>query len=74
MDRKKFAKRLGERITELRKGKGLTQIELADRIFKERQDINRIEKGGFLVNTYTVFQLAQALEISMDELFDFDMD
>ena len=37
---------LGERIQELRKEKGLTQIELSYRCEMERSNMRRIEAGG----------------------------
>ena len=41
-----FLKALGERIRDIRKEKGLTQVELGDLVDMEKPNMNRLEKGG----------------------------
>ncbi len=67
-----FKRKLGFRITQLRSERGLTQQVLADRLgYRDRQIINRYEKEGANPTAYMLVQLANALEVSVDELLDF---
>ncbi|UII27619.1 helix-turn-helix domain-containing protein [Fulvivirga maritima] len=66
-------KRLGERIAYLRTTKGLNQTELAHYCNKDRQSINRLEKGKVNPSIYYLLQISNALEINMSELFNFDL-
>lgn len=69
-DLKSFKIKLGKRIKALREGK-LTQLELGAIINKDYQAISRIEKGRVNPSAYLVYQIAQALEVTMDEIYDF---
>lgn len=67
-----FRVKLGLRIAELRNTKGLTQQELAFRMgHRDRQVINRYEKEGANPTAFILVQLANALEVSVDELVNF---
>ncbi|MBC7902325.1 MAG: helix-turn-helix transcriptional regulator [Gemmatimonadaceae bacterium] len=70
MDKSKrlFLKHLGERIASLREAKGLTQTELASRCEKDRQSINRLEKGGINPSVYYIIEISRALETSVSEI------
>ena len=59
---------LGKKIQELRKLKGLTQEELADRTSLSTRTIQRIENGEVDARTYTLGRLAEALNIELDIL------
>src|SRR5688572_28863583 len=59
---------LGERIARLRKERGYTQIELAEKIGIIQTIISDYEKDRFRPNTDMIIRLAQALEVSTDEL------
>ena len=61
---------LGERIQELRKEKGLTQIELSYRCEMERSNMRRIEAGGTNPTIATLKKISSALGISLSELFE----
>lgn len=65
-----FKKSLGKRIAYLREQKGLTQPQLGALINKDFQSISRIENGRINASGYTLKQIAVALGISMDNLFD----
>lgn len=68
----RFRKLLGARIQEVRESNGLTQPQLAAMIgFKDYQTLGRIENGRVTTSVYTVYQIAKALEIKIEELFDF---
>lgn len=68
-----FIKRLGDRIVELRKQKGLSQRELGLEVGWDRPNFKKIEKGVTNPTTKTLLRICSALEISMQELFDFDI-
>lgn len=75
MDEKelKFRKQLGAKIQQLRDDKGFKQADLAALIgFKDFQAISRIENGRVTASVYTIFLIATALEVGIEELFTFD--
>lgn len=69
-DMKAFKTKLGKRIQQLRAGK-YTQLELGALINKDYQAISRLEKGRVNPSAYLVVQIAEALGVTMDEIFDF---
>jgi transcriptional regulator with XRE-family HTH domain len=73
MDKAKntFLKNLGRRIAYLREMKGLNQTQLANECDKDRQSINRLEKGNVNPSAYYLFQISQALNTPLKELMDF---
>lgn len=67
-----FRKKLGKRIEQLRTKSELTQEQLGDLLDgKDRQFINRYEKLGANPTAYILVQIAEALEVSVNELLDF---
>jgi putative transcriptional regulator len=67
-----FRLKLGKRIEQLRKRKGLEQTELAAIINgKDKQFINRYERQGANPTAYILVQICKALDVSLDELLDF---
>ena len=62
----------GQRLRELRKSKGLSQEQLAWKAELELSQISRIERGVISAGLSQVFRIAEALEIHVCELFDFD--
>jgi len=73
MDKKKqaFLKKLGARIIEIREAKGINQTQLAEYCDKDKQNINRLEKGNVNVSVYYLLLIAKALGVSLSELLDF---
>ncbi len=63
-----FLKALGKRIRDIRKGKGLTQVELGDLIDMEKPNMNRIERGGTNPTVLTLKKICTALDITLDHL------
>ncbi|MFP7487887.1 helix-turn-helix transcriptional regulator [Priestia filamentosa] len=57
------------RIKELRKIKKLSQEHLANACSVSRQTINAIENNKYDPSLSLAFQLAEELEVSVDELF-----
>jgi transcriptional regulator with XRE-family HTH domain len=53
--------RIGQHIAQLRKEKGMTQQDLADRVEMQRSHIARIEAGRYSVGLDTLTAIAQAL-------------
>jgi transcriptional regulator with XRE-family HTH domain len=53
--------RIGQHIAQLRKEKGMTQQDLADRVEMQRSHIARIEAGRYSVGLDTLAAIAQAL-------------
>lgn len=52
--------RIGQDIAQLRKEKGMTQQDLADRVEMQRAHIARIETGKYSVGLDTLAAIAQA--------------
>ena len=66
-----FKVNLGKRIKVLREERNLTQPELGALIDKDYQALGRIENGRVNPSSFIVYQIAQALKVTMDEIFDF---
>ena len=62
-------KTMGEIICQYRKERGLTQKQLAERIGVTNKAISKWETGDGYPDIMTIPSLAEALEISIDELF-----
>jgi len=59
---------LGLTIAALRRRMGLTQSELADRLFVTHQSVSKWETGAAVPDTATLFALSRMLGVTMDEL------
>ncbi len=67
-----FKSLLAQRIRQLRKKDGLTQLQLASKIgFKDKQVVNNYEINGANPTAYNLVLLADALNVSVNELLDF---
>lgn len=64
IDREKF----GQFVTELRKEKGLTQQELADRLFVSNKAVSKWERGQSLPDIALLTPLAEILGVTVVEL------
>ena len=62
------AKELGLKIQELRKQKGMTQEDLAEKTGLSVRTIQRIESGEVDPRSYTLNQIAEALEVEITDL------
>ncbi|MES2592187.1 MAG: helix-turn-helix transcriptional regulator [Bacteroidota bacterium] len=62
-------KKFGKHLKKLRLERGITGAELARRSFIDKPHITRLEKGETNPTLYTLIKLSQALEISLQELF-----
>lgn len=67
---KEFLKQLGQRIKDIRKQKGLSQSEVANRCGKERQSYQRVETGNINPTIWYLQHIATALDVEIKELLD----
>ncbi len=65
-------KKLGKRIQELRKLRGLTQSKLAELIEVEVVTISRIENGSRFPKKENLENIAKVLNVEIKDLFDFE--
>jgi len=72
MTKEVFLKKLGKNIARLREEAGLSQVELALRCDKDKQSLNRLEKGRINASAYYLSQIAAQLGVPLKKLFDFD--
>lgn len=61
-------KGIGARIRSFRKERGLTQEKLAERAVVEPSNLSHIERGATKVSLPTLLKIANALEVSLDDL------
>src|SRR4030081_2842236 len=61
--------RVGNRLGEIRKSRGVGASDLARCVHVSRQTIYAIEAGTYVPNTEVALNLARELEVTVDELF-----
>jgi transcriptional regulator with XRE-family HTH domain len=61
-------KKIGARIADLRKRRGMTQLELADKLHMRQSLLSRYERGVVRLHGQLVAEFAKALRVSADEL------
>ncbi len=73
MERKHFEeyRKLGLNIAYYRKERGLSQMQLADRIDISRTHMSRIENNDCAVSLDVIFSIAKVLEVPVAKLFEF---
>ena len=59
---------LGDKLYQLRKDKGISQEELADKLGVSRQAISKWERGEALPDTDNLISIAKLYEVSLDQL------
>ena len=59
---------IGTRVRRLRKARGLTQQTLAELSDQEPSNISHIERGATKLSLPTLVNIANALEVTVDEL------
>ena len=65
----KVIKSIGNKVQYYRKMKGFTQEELADKVNKTVDTISNIERGIFGVKIETLFDISEALNVELCDLF-----
>lgn len=68
---KQMYEQFGLNVVYYRKKKKLTQMQLAELVDIDRSHISAIELGNVGVSMDVIFGLAEVLDISPKELFDF---
>lgn len=63
-------KKIGQKIREIRKGWGLSQIELAERVGISFQQIQKYEKGTTRISIMRLEQIAKALGVHITRFLD----
>ena len=72
MKQEEFQLKLGKQIAKLRKQKKISQVDFAYMLDKEKQNLNRIEKGKTNPTVWSLNQIAKLLEVPIQKLFDWD--
>ena len=75
MEKSEILKKVGKRIKELRESKGLSQVDLVGRMEGniDATNISRIEAGRTNPTVYTLFRIAEAMEVSPKDLLDIEI-
>jgi transcriptional regulator with XRE-family HTH domain len=60
---------LGNRIKTLRKGAGLSQEQLGDKVGLAYESVSKLERGLNFTGLGTLFQISKALDCSLPDLF-----
>jgi transcriptional regulator with XRE-family HTH domain len=61
---------VGEKVRRIRKERGLTQSELAQRIHVIQSDLCRMEKGEYKVSLDVLFRILAVFEMNVAEFFN----
>lgn len=72
MTKDTFLKKLGKNIARLREEAGISQTDLALRCDKDKQSLNRLEKGRINPSAYYLSEIATELKVPLSELFVFE--
>tara|TARA_B100000508_G_scaffold135039_1_gene126372 strand:+ start:206 stop:430 length:225 start_codon:yes stop_codon:yes gene_type:complete len=70
MDRQLTLQQLGARVVSLRKARGLSQEQLAERCGLHRTYVGGIERGERNVSIANLDRLAAAFDMTLSELFE----
>ena len=68
----KILKNFGTRLKYIRKEKGLTQEELAEKVGIHPTYVGKIESGKSNLSLLMIFRISCALGIKLYEMFEFD--
>ncbi|MDB2385677.1 helix-turn-helix domain-containing protein [Polaribacter sp.] len=65
---------LGKRVQEIRESKGLSQVDLAGKMLGkfDTTNISRIESGRTNPTIFTLFRIAEALEVPLQQILVFE--
>lgn len=74
MEKSEILKLIGKRIKEVRESKGISQVELVGKMHGviDPTNISRIESGRTNPTVFTLFRIAEALEINPSVLLTFE--
>jgi len=66
-------KSFGIHVKKLRIQKKLTQVEVSSNMNKDQQSLQRLESGNVSPSLFYLFQLSNALNVSLPELMEFEI-
>ena len=74
MEKLNLLKKVGANIQKIRKDKGLSQVELVGKIEGsiDTTNISRIEAGRTNPTLFTLYRIAEALEVKISELVNLE--
>ncbi|MCH2488721.1 MAG: helix-turn-helix domain-containing protein [Flavobacteriales bacterium] len=72
MTKQEFQIFIGKRIKQLREERNISQVELAHLCEFERSNMSRIEMGNTCPSSYTLYKIAQKLQVEVFELLKFE--
>lgn len=74
MKKSEFLKIIGSNVKRIRKSKDMAQIDLASRVVGsiDTTNISRIESGRTNPTIFTLYRIAEALEVPVSELTTLD--
>ncbi|HEX8335007.1 MAG TPA: helix-turn-helix transcriptional regulator [Segetibacter sp.] len=72
MTEKVLLKKIGLKIKQLRTEKGVSQLALGVEIDVEKSNISRMESGRVNPRIFTLYKVANALEIPLADLLSLD--
>lgn len=71
MEKSVFTEKLGQNIAKLRAERKMTQVQLANKCNKPKQNINRLEAGSINPTAFYLYELSKVLKVPIEKLFDF---
>lgn len=76
MEKSELLKKIGKKVQKLRNEKGMKQVDLAAKIQGDidTTNISRIESGRTNPTIYTLYRIAEALEVSLTDLIQIEQD
>lgn len=74
MEKSEILHLVGKKIKEVRESKGISQVELVGKMqgVIDPTNISRIESGRTNPTLFTLFRIAEAMEIKLPELLNLD--
>jgi len=74
LEKSEILKKVGKRIKEVRLQKGISQADLVGKMQGEIDptNISRIESGRTNPTVFTLFRIAEALEVRLNDLLNID--
>lgn len=71
MEENELLANLGKRIVQLRKEKGIRQVDLSFNSDIDDGSLRKIEKGKINLTAKTLVKIARGLDVEVKDLFDF---
>lgn len=68
----KILKKLGKKLKEIRKKKGITQESLAEKVNIHQTYVGKLETGKSNPSFLMLYKISKVLDVKLPELLDFD--